>query len=60
MKELEVTIAQVFPVWPGELVKWNRSGMGRAGTYRVLESRVSMGEQGYETTLVLGDPQAVL
>lgn len=60
MKELEVTIAQAFPAWPGELVKWNRSGMGRAGTYRVLESRVSMGEQGYETILVLGDPQAVL
>ena len=49
-----------FAAWPGDLVQLTRSGWSRNGIYRVQESRVTMGEDGYETTLVLGDPDAVL
>ena len=58
MREVEVTVSIPFAAWPGDLVKVERNE--GAGTYRVLESRVTFGEEGCETFLVLGDPNAVL
>ena len=60
LRQVEVTAAMAFAAWPGDLVQLTRSGWSRNGIYRVQESRVTMGEDGYETTLVLGDPDAVL
>ena len=57
---VEVTVALPFAAWPGDLVHLTRPGWSGNGTYRVRESRVRLGEQGYETRLILGDPQAVL
>ena len=54
----QVTVSIPFAAWPGELVKLER--FGSSGLWRVLESKVVFGEQGYETTLVLGDRNAVL
>ena len=59
-RQIEVTLAGPFAAWPGDLVRMDRSGWQRNGTYRVQESRVTLGERGAETTLVLGDPNAVL
>ena len=56
----EVTVALPFAAWPGDLVKLDRAGWKGNGLYRVRESKVSLGEKGYETTLLLGDPKAVL
>lgn len=58
--QVEITVALPFAVWPGDLVELSRAGWSRNGRYRVQESRVTMGEQGCETTLLLGDPDAVL
>ena len=60
LRQVEVTAAMAFAAWPGDLVQLTRSGWSRNGIYRVQESRVTMGEDGDETTLVLGDPDAVL
>lgn len=58
--QVEITVALPFAAWPGDLVELSRAGWSRNGRYRVQESRVTMGEQGCETTLLLGDPDAVL
>ena len=58
--QIQVTLALPFAAWPGELVRMARPGWGRNGLYRVQESKVTLGEKGAETTLVLGDPDAVL
>lgn len=57
---IEVTLALPFAAWPGDLVRMARPGWGRNGLYRVQESRVTLGEEGTETTLTLGAPDAVL
>ena len=59
-RQVEVTLAEAFTAWPGELVKLVRPGWSRNGVYRVQESRVTLGEKGVETTLVLGYTNAVL
>lgn len=58
--EVEVTVALPFAAWPGDLVRLTRAGWSGNGLYRVRESRVTLGEKGYETRLILGAPQAVL
>lgn len=60
MRQIEATAALAFAAWPGDLVKLTRAGWSRNGVYRVLESRVALDEGGCQTTLVLGDPKAVL
>ena len=57
---IEVTLAKGFAAWPGDLVKLDRPDWSRNGVYRVQESRVTLGERGKETTLVLGAADAVL
>lgn len=59
-RQVEVTVALPFAAWPGDLVRLTRAGWSRNGLYRVQESRVAQGESGCVTTLVLGDPDAVL
>lgn len=56
LQTAEVTVALPFAAWPGDLV--DLEGWG-GGSWRVRESKVTLGEGGYETTLVLADPQAV-
>lgn len=57
---LEVTVAEGFVAWPGQLVTVERSDWGRNGTYRVMESEVSLGADGYVTRLELADAEIVL
>ena len=57
---VEVTVAFGFAAWPGELVQLNRTTWGKNGLYRVRESRVSLGEDGMETVLLLGDPDGAI
>ena len=59
-RQVEVTLAEAFTAWPGDLVKLVRPGWSRNGVYRVQESKVTLGEQGVENTLVLGYTNAVL
>ena len=59
-RQIEATLARPFAAWPGGLVRMDRPGWQRNGTYRVQESRVTLDERGMETMLVLGDPNAVL
>ena len=51
--ELEVDLALPFCVWPGELVRLERTGWGRNGLYRAAQVTVSMDAQGYGTHVVL-------
>ena len=53
LRQIQVTVALPFAAWPGELVELTRAGWCRNGVYRVRESRVSLGEGGCRTTLVL-------
>lgn len=59
-RQVEVTVALPFAAWPGDLVALTRPDWSQNGLYRVQESQVSQDETGLETTLVLGDPDAVL
>ena len=51
--ELEVDLALPFCVWPGELVRLERTGWGRNGLFRAAQVTVSMDAQGYGTHVVL-------
>ena len=55
-----MTLALPFAAWPGDLIQLKRASFGQNGLYRVQESRVTQDEMGTETTLLLGDPDAVL
>lgn len=57
---LEAEIALPFCAWPGELVRLERSGWGRNGLWRVLQSTVSMDTRGCRTRLVLAPPDTVV
>ncbi len=57
---MEVTVAEGFAAWPGQLVQIQRSDWGRNGTYRVLEVGVSLGDDGYVTKLELADADITL
>lgn len=59
-RQVEVTLALPFATWPGDLVRLKRDEWGQDGLYRVQESHVTQNETGTETTLLLGDPDAVL
>lgn len=57
---VEVTVAQLFYAWPGDLVRLDWPGWGCNGVWRVLEARVEAGEAGGRTALTLGEIEAVL
>lgn len=50
----EVTVAEGFAAWPGELMEVARAGFGGNGLYRVRESVVTLDGRGLSTRLVLG------
>lgn len=50
---LEMEVALPFCVWPGELVRLERTGWGRNGTYRVSRATVRMDGGGCSTGLEL-------
>lgn len=57
---LGMQIALPFCAWPGELVRLERSGWGRNGLWRVVQSSVSMDTRGYRTRLELVPPDTML
>ena len=60
LKELEVTVAQPFCAWPGELVRVERSGWDRGGLYRASQVTVELSENGCESRLLLARPDFVV
>ncbi len=57
-RRLTVTVPRLFFAWPGELLRMERSGW--TGTWRVLESVVTLDEGGSRTALTLGMPDTVI
>ncbi len=57
---LEVEIAQGFFAFPGDLVTVQRTGWGRNGTYRVVESQVRLSNKGFVTRLELANPDILM
>lgn len=60
LEQLEITVAQAFAAWPGELVRVARSNWDRNGLYRAARTTVGMNESGNWTRLELVRPEAVL
>ena len=56
LKRMEVTVGQPFCVWPGELVRVNRSGLDWNGQYRAAEVTVGMDEGGRWSRIELASP----
>lgn len=57
---IEVTVAQPFCAWPGELVRVERSRWPKNGLYRAAEVIVGMDEKGAWSRLVLAEPDFVV
>ena len=57
---LRLTVAGGFLAWPGELVDVELEGFGANGRYRAAQVEVSCGADGLSTTLVLGEPDAMI
>ena len=57
---VEVTVASWFGAWPGDLLRLDWPRWEKNGLYRVRACEVSFGENGLETVLLLGNPDAVL
>lgn len=55
MVRCTLTAAGGFLVWPGQLVKVERTGFGANGLYRALQVQVSCGEDGIFTRMELGE-----
>ena len=60
LEELEVTVAQPFCAWPGELVRVERGGWDRGGLYRASQVTVELGENGCESRMLLARPDFVV
>lgn len=59
-QRLEVTIAQPFCAWPGELVSVQRSGWDWNGRYRAVGVSVGMDRGGHWSRLELAPPDILL
>lgn len=59
-ERVELTIAQPFCAWPGDLVSIRRSKWDWNGRYRVLQSATGMGMEGAWTRLELALPDFVV
>ena len=55
-KRMEVTVAQAFCVWPGDLVAVSRSGLDWNGQYRAVEVTVGMDAGGCWSRIELAPP----
>jgi hypothetical protein len=56
----EITVAQAFCAWPGDLVRVKRSNWDRNGLYRVVQATVGMDSGGAWTKLELADVDVVI
>ena len=56
----EVTLPALFAAFPGEIVSVERTGFGGNGVYRVLEAAVGVDGSGAYTSLILGEPDALV
>lgn len=56
LQRLEVTVAQAFCAWPGDLVRLQRTDWDWNGVYRAALVSVGMDETGYWSRLELADP----
>ena len=59
-KRMEVTVAQAFCVWPGDLVVVGRSGLDWNGRYRAVEVTVGMDKGGIWSRIELASPDFTL
>lgn len=55
MVRCTLTAAGGFLVWPGQLVRVERTGFGANGLYRAVQVQVSCGEEGLFTRMELGE-----
>lgn len=55
-RRLEVSLTELFPAWPGELVTVSDQWPGCGGRWSVREMECSWNEEGASSTLVLGTP----
>ena len=53
LERLEITVAQPFCAWPGDLVRVQRSNWERNGLYRAVQTTVGMDGNGYWTRMEL-------
>lgn len=60
LERLEVTVAQPFCAWPGDLVRVQRSNWDRCGLYRAVQATAGMDSTGYWTRLELARPDFVV
>ena len=60
LERLEVTVAQPFGAWPGDLLRIQRSNWDRCGLYRAVRTVAGMDGRGYWTRLELAPPDLVL
>ena len=60
LERLEVTVAQPFCAWPGDLVRLQRSGWDRCGLYRAAGTVTGMDSRGYWTRMELARPDFVV
>ena len=59
-ERLEVTVAQPFAAWPGDLVRVQRSNWDRCGLYRAVQTTAGMDRTGYWTRMELARPDFVV
>ena len=59
-KRMEVTVAQAFCAWPGDLVTVSRRGLDWNGRYRVVEVTVGMDTGGRWSRIELAPPNFTL
>ena len=56
LQRLEITVAEPFAAWPGDLVRVGRTGWDWNGLYRAVQVTTAMDESGYWSRLELADP----
>lgn len=56
LRRLEVTVAEPFCAWPGELVRIQRAGWDWNGQYRAAQVTVGMDRTGYWSRMELAEP----
>ena len=60
LERLEITVAEPFCAWPGDLVQIQKNGFPWNGTYRAARVTVQMNANGYQSELDLAPPDLVL
>jgi len=60
LRRLEITVAQPFCAWPGDLVRVQRGNWDRNGLYRAAAVTVGMDSGGYWSRMELANPDVVM